>query len=111
MSAKISWENFLNPATLRPKLITISLYIAAFELLKNAIVDRIKTFYTHGSNRDGPRIDPEYQSEVLSKNRSPIYASLGWLKEAKAINDADLAAFERVKKLRNELAHAFTGML
>jgi hypothetical protein len=108
---KISWENFLNPATLRPKLITISLYIAAFELLKSAIVDRIKNFYTHEFNRDGPRIDPEYQSEVLSKNRSPIYASLEWLKEAKAIDDVDLATFERVKKLRNDLAHALTGML
>lgn len=108
---KISWENFLNPATLRPKLITVSVYIAAFELLKSTIVDRIKDFYTHGFDQSGPRIDPEYQAEVLSKHRSPTYASLAWLKDMQAIDDADVATFERVKKLRNELAHALSGML
>jgi hypothetical protein len=108
---KISWENFLNPSTLRPKLITVSVYIAAFELLKSAIVDRIKDFYTQGFDQNGPRIGPEYQSEVLSKSSSPVYASLEWLKESGVINDADVAAFERVKNLRNELAHALAGML
>lgn len=105
--SQISRENFLNPATLRPKLITVSVYIAAFELLKSAIVDRIKDFYTSGS----ARFDTEYQSEVLSKHRSPVYASLEWLKEMQAIDDTDVAIYERFKKLRNELAHALTGML
>jgi hypothetical protein len=57
------------------------------------------------------RIDPEYQSDVLSKNRSPVYASLEWLKEAHAIDDSDVVAFERVKKVRNELAHALIDAL
>jgi hypothetical protein len=104
---QISWETFLNPETLRPRLITVSVYIAAFELLKSAIIDRIKDFHTFGSGR----IDPEYQSEVLPKHRSPLYASLEWLKEMHAIDDTDIATYERVKNLRNELAHALTGML
>lgn len=113
MSSKTQtpWETFLNPATLRPTLIAASVYIAVFELLKNAIVDRIKEFYTSGFDQNGWRIDPEYESKVLSKNRSPIYASLEWLKEAQAVDDGDVAAFERVKKLRNELAHGLTGAL
>jgi hypothetical protein len=78
---QISWETFLNPATLRPNLIAASVYITAFELLKTAIVDRIKTLYTHGFDQNGGHIDPEYGSEVLSKNRSHVYASLEWLKE------------------------------
>src|SRR6266851_10528783 len=104
---EISWENFLNPATLRPRLITVSVYIAAFELLKSAIVVRIKDFYTFGVDR----FDPEYQAEVLSKNGSPVYASLEWLKEMHAIDDTDVAVFEGVKDLRNKLAHELTGML
>jgi hypothetical protein len=106
-----SWDTFLNPATLRPNLIAASVYISAFELLKTVIVDRIKSFYTHGFDRNGGRSDPEYESEVLSKNRSHVYASLEWLKEMHAIDDADIAASERVKKLRNELAHELTGIL
>jgi hypothetical protein len=105
------WETFLNPATLRPNLVAASVYIAAFELLKTSIVDRIKDFYTNGFDHNSWRTDPKYQSKVLAGNRSPVYASLEWLKEAHAIDDADVAAFERVKKLRNELAHALTGIL
>ncbi len=37
-----SWENFLNLAVLRPNLIVASIYIAAFELLKNRITRRIQ---------------------------------------------------------------------
>jgi len=106
-----SWENFLNPEVLRPNLIIASIYIAAFELLKNTIIDRIRGFYTMGFDGNGRRIDPEYQSEVLSKSRSPVYASLEWLKEAKAIQENDIDIFESAKKHRNDLAHAIMGML
>jgi hypothetical protein len=53
----------------------------------------------------------KYQSEVLARNRSPVYASLDWFKELQAISDDDVAVFESVKKLRNEIAHAFPRML
>jgi len=106
-----SWEHFLNPEVLRPNLIIASLYIAAFELLKSTIVDRIRSFYFIGFDQNGLRIDPEYQTEVLSRNRSPVYASLEWLKESHAIDDNDIVVFERVKKCRNDFAHAIAGML
>jgi hypothetical protein len=108
---RISWETFLNPTTLRSNLIVASIYITAFELLKDAIVHRIRDFFTNGFDQNGWRIDPKYQSKVLSKNRSPVYASLAWLKDVDAIDDADTAAFERVKELRNKLAHALTSVL
>ncbi len=59
MSEKVerSWENLLNPAVLRPNLIVASIYIAAFELLKNAIVDRIRDFYTKGFDQNGLRLE------------------------------------------------------
>ena len=93
-NTQASWEAFLNPELLRPSLITASIYIATFEILKSAIVDRVKDFYTNGFDQNGWRISPQYQSKVLSKNRSPVYASLAWLKDANAIDDANLAAFE-----------------
>ncbi len=81
-----------------------SVYIAAFEVLKIAIVERIRNFYFPGFGENAPRIDPKYQAEVLAKNKSPVYASLDWLKESRVINDDDMATFERVKGLRNDLA-------
>ncbi len=100
-----SWEEFLNPDVLRPRLIAASIYIAAFEALKDAIVENIRTFFWCGFDESGDKIDPKYHSDVLSRNRSPVHASLDWLKEMGAINEADLQAFERVKNCRNTLSH------
>lgn len=106
-----AWEAFLDPDVLRPNLIIASLYIAAFELLRSSIVDRIKSFYSTGFDQNGPRIGADYESEVSSRNRSPVYASLEWLKENGATDDNDLAIFEQVKECRNRLAHEIVGLL
>jgi hypothetical protein len=100
------YENFLNPAILRQRLIIGSLYIAAFEVLKTSIISRIKEFFTHWDD-----VDPKYQSLVLSKDRSPLYASLAWLKEMNAIGDEDVAVFNQVKDFRNEVAHEIIRMV
>jgi hypothetical protein len=100
------YENFLNPAILRQRLIIGSLSIAAFEVLKTSIIARIKDFFT-----DWDTVDPKYQAEVLSKDRSPVYASLAWLKEMNAISDDDVAVFNQVKDFRNEVAHEIIRMV
>jgi len=105
------WEHFLDPKVLRPNLIFASIYIAAFEILQNSIVERIKDFYTMGFNENGWIIMPEYQEDVLSKDKSHTYASLKWLKENKAIDDEDFEKFEKTKDYRNLLAHEISRML
>ena len=107
-----SWLRLLDPDQLRPRMLAAGLVLAAFETLKDAIVDRIKSFFTHTWSREnGPEIDEEYQKDVLSRNRSPVYASLQWLKEMKAIDDEDLSAFEAIKGARNKLAHELIQFL
>ena len=54
---------------------------------------------------------PQYQSKVLGRNSSPVFANLKWLKEIHAIKDGDLATFVRVKACRNTLAHKLFSML
>jgi hypothetical protein len=104
------WERFLDPKELRPNLILASLYIAAFEILKNSIIDRIRDFYTRGFDENGWIIAPEYKEQVLSKG-SVIFASLEWLKESQAINDDDIEKFKKAKECRNLLAHEITKFL
>jgi hypothetical protein len=106
-----SWERFLNPETLRSNLIVASIFLAAHEILRQSIIERIRDFYTTGFDSSGFTVDPKYQAEVLSKNRSPVYASLAWLKESHAIDEADIAAFDRIRQTRNEIAHEITQML
>ncbi|WP_353191639.1 hypothetical protein [Pandoraea pnomenusa] len=45
MPANEQWEQLLTPAVMQEKLISASLYITAFELLRQSIVGRIRDFY------------------------------------------------------------------
>jgi hypothetical protein len=105
------WERFLDPEVLRPNLILASIYIAAFEVLKNSIIERIRDFYVSGFDENGWIVLPEYKDTVLSKDKSPTYASLKWLKESEAINDDDIQKFNKIKEYRNLLAHEITKMM
>ena len=88
-----SWERFLNPEILRTNLIVASLFITAFEMLKDSIIERIRDFFSHGFNEDGWIVSEDYKAKVLSLNRSPLYASLEWLKGMNIIDDQDLQKF------------------
>lgn len=100
-----SWKEFLNPEVTRPRLIATSIYIAGFEVLKDSIVGRIRDFFWTSFDESGEKIDPKYHADVLSRNKSPVYASLEWLKDMEAITGADVAVFDRIKACRNILAH------
>ncbi len=104
-STRECWEEFLKPEALRGKLISASLYLAAFEMLKTSIVDRLRDFYTFHFDEAGGHPDPTYDQDVLKRNRSPVYASLSWLLERRAIEQADIDVFETLKDCRNRIAH------
>ena len=99
------WERFLDPDVVRPSLFLATMFITTFEILKDSIVDDIRGFYTNGFDEHGLTVSSDYQAEVLSKNKSPLYASLQWLRENDAIDDEDLLTFEKLKSTRNLLAH------
>lgn len=105
------WERFLDPEVVRPSLFLATMFITTFEILQDSIVDDLRGFYTSRFDEHGPSFDPAYQSEVLSKNKSPLYASLQWLRKHDAITDEDLATFERLKKTRNLIAHELFGVV
>ncbi|MEJ1959714.1 MAG: hypothetical protein WDM70_10100 [Nitrosomonadales bacterium] len=58
-------------------------------------------------DESGEIIDEKYNTAVLSRNKSPLYASLNWLSETGVIDENDLLSFERIKTARNSLAHQF----
>jgi hypothetical protein len=62
-------EDFLNPEIVRPKLIVASIYIAADEVLKSTIVERIKSFYALGGIYKEDH--PKYESPVRIKDHWP----------------------------------------
>lgn len=102
---RANWEAFLDPSVLRERLISASLYLAAYELLVDSIVEHIRSFFTNGFDEKGPLVSDEYKKKVLHQNTSPVYASLAWLKQHDVLDDNDLKDFERIKECRNAVAH------
>jgi hypothetical protein len=100
-----SWEKFLHPETLRGNLIAISLFISAFEMFKDRVIEKPETFFSNGFDQNGLILDEKYKLEVLSKHKSRLYASLLWFKEMGAIDTADLETFDAIRKHRNEVTH------
>lgn len=61
--AKRSWDKLLNTQTLRTNLLLASLYLTAYELLRETITDRIRRFFTFEFMGDEELsiVDEQYQ--------------------------------------------------
>ena len=111
MSAKENWEKFLTPGVMHERLVSASLYITAFELLNESIIGRLRSFYMVGFDENGDVIGEKYETAVLTRNKSPLYASLNWLFENDVIDENDLQTFEQLKATRNSLAHELPSLV
>lgn len=104
-------RNLLTPEILRTRLISCSIYLTAFQLLKACVIDRIKSFFTDGFKEGQILVSAEYSTDVLARNRSPVYASLDWLKENGALTNEDIALYGRLAQDRNDISHALHSNL
>jgi hypothetical protein len=100
-----SWAKLLDPAALRTNLIAASLFLAAYETLSSSVIDQIRDFFADEYGPAGAKVSERYKSEVLSLDKSPLRASLLWLKGMSVLEDADLTLADLIRKHRNDLAH------
>ena len=90
-----------------------SLFITAYDLLKNSIISQVESFYTNGFDQNGSIIDREYQTDVLALDpkKNKLQASLLWLMKNNIITEEDKDKFEKIKGQRNLLAHETINIL
>src|SRR5205085_746238 len=100
-----SWVKFLDPASLRANLIAASIFLAAYETLRNSVIERIRDFFADGFDVNGPLLGARYRNTVLALDKSPLKASLLWLKSMGVVDDADMTRIDAIRAHRNELAH------
>jgi len=74
-------------------------------MLKSSIIERIENFFTNRFNENEVFVSSDYKKKVLSLNRSPLYASLQWLQDVKAVDGDDLEMFEHIKRCLNKFTH------
>jgi hypothetical protein len=103
------WEKFLDPQKLRRSLIEASVFIAAYEILKDEIVGRTKSFFTLGQH--APDFQSDYEREVLALHKNPFKASCLWLQKVGAITGQDLDLLSDIAKHRNEIAHELPKLI
>jgi hypothetical protein len=107
-----SWSNLLNPNILKANLVKTSMFITSFELLKDTIINHLKSLYSDGhSVNEGLILNENYRNKVLARAKSPLYASLGWYKENKAIDQEDIEQFNKIKDYRNKLTHEMANCI
>jgi hypothetical protein len=103
---------------LRPFLVTASLYITAFELLKDSINKRIEDFFLVGTKCRNHDRQKEYDVEMRpyrekhkDKKDKKTYASLDWLIGVGAISEEDVKKYDGVRSFRNEIAHEMLELM
>ena len=100
-----SWFKFLDPEELKSNLQTASLFITAWELLKDSIISYPRQFFSN-TFKDGVWIpSQEYKTEVLSKHKKILIASYLWLMELNVINDNDIEIIKEIVDHRNDITH------
>jgi hypothetical protein len=105
------WAKFLHPKALKSNLIVASLYIVSFEMLIQSVVKQLRNLYWRGFDKNGPITSPDYDRNVLALHKNKLTASLLWLKNNHAINDADVDLVDRMRRHRNALAHEMPKFL
>ena len=107
-----NWERLLNPDLLKPSLMLVSAYLIAYEMLKNhCLVDRVRSFYTHGFDEHGDKVSSDYQTKVLDLDKSPMKASALWFKTMDALTQDDIDLMDQLRCYRNKIAHNLTNVI
>lgn len=92
---------------LKENLAKAGLYALAYEMLKDAIIERPKGFFTMGRPTD-----EHYKEIVLNLHpKNTLIASLRWWQQAGVLTEQDFQEFLRLREHRNEIAHTLPNVL
>ena len=99
----------LQPAVIRGTLAFAGLYQVTHEMLKHAVLDKVREFYCFGLEPDGSVTDnehEEYRRRVLSlEPKNKFRASLMWLVQSNAITQDQANRLDVIYAHRHSLTH------
>lgn len=103
------WEKFFDIDKAKKTFVYSSFYLFAYEMLKNTIVERIKTFYFRGYDENGVITDETYKETVLKRKvngkQNLFQAHLYWLKDNNVIDEDDIKEIVSIREHRDLIAH------
>lgn len=85
--------------------------MAAFEMLKDSLVERPKTFFCTGFSDDEFTVNLEYTKKVRSLHKHPYTASVLWWHSQGAISESDMEELRLIREHRDAIAHNMPKMI
>jgi hypothetical protein len=107
----IDTNKLLNSDAIRNNLILSSLYLTAYELLKDAIIDNIRAFFSFEYKGGKAISDEQYKDEVVRVHKDLMHASCLWLKRNGIITESEVKEVQNIRKHRNQVAHELPRLL
>lgn len=102
----------MNSGLVRKYLNNASLFLLSWELMKSAIVDSIRDFYTSGYANGKFIVSDTYNTEMKRLDPKNIFkASNLWSKENWILTEKDLETIEELNLKRNNIAHRLAYIL
>lgn len=111
----------LQPAAIRSTLSFAGLYQMTHEMLKQAILQRVRDFYSTGFNEKGITVDEHaYQTHVIDAARTEGWvksarqtfeASAAWLVRMEAITPLQAERLQAIYGHRHELTHELASFI
>jgi hypothetical protein len=106
-----NYNKLLSPELTKSVLMAAAIYLIAYELLKSSIIEEIKNFYFVVAGYENPAMQKQYDSQVLSLDKSVFVASCRWLHIVEEITNEDIQTILRLRELRNKIAHQLPEFL
>lgn len=101
----------LEASNTRRLLIVSGLFLVAWELVENGVVDGVRGFFAVGFDDGGIIMSEEYQSRVLDRAKYEFDACLGWLLEVGALTEQEAHAARALRTARNHVAHELPAIV
>lgn len=107
-----SWNKITDRTILTQNLTAASLYLMAWEVLCNEMIDPLKSFFSEWDNiSSGLVVGEKYKNEVLDYHKEKLTASCLWLLRNGAISQDDIDRVNEFRRHRNEIAHEISRIL
>lgn len=104
-----SYEKLLNPQKLRANLLSASLYLTSYELMRSSVVDNVRGFFSIGSDA---REHARYKREVLRLYpKDAFQATCLWVQNNAGLSSADIREIQELRNKRNQVAHELPKLI
>lgn len=101
----------LSPTGITANLLQAAMFLVAYELLRGAIIDNTKSFFSSGFNQGELTYSAKYKTDVLDLDAHPYRASCLWLQNQEAFTDVDVEMAMAIRDHRNNIAHELPRIL